>query len=34
MNISGWIQLAFYVLVLLAITKPLGSSGSLTEFWE
>src|SRR5260221_2717800 len=24
MNISGWIQLAFYVLVLLAITKPLG----------
>jgi len=24
MNISGWIQLAFYVLVLLLITKPLG----------
>ena len=24
MNISGWIQLALYVLVLLAITKPLG----------
>ena len=24
MNISGWIQLAFYVAVLLAITKPLG----------
>ena len=24
MNISGWIQLALYVAVLLAITKPLG----------
>ena len=24
MNISGWIQLALYVLVLLVITKPLG----------
>jgi potassium-transporting ATPase potassium-binding subunit len=24
MNISGWIQLAFFVLVLLLITKPLG----------
>jgi K+-transporting ATPase ATPase A chain len=24
MNISGWIQLAFYLLVLLLITKPLG----------
>jgi K+-transporting ATPase ATPase A chain len=24
MNISGWLQLALYVLVLLAITKPLG----------
>lgn len=24
MNISGWIQLAFYIIVLLLITKPLG----------
>ncbi len=24
MNISGWVQLALYMLVLLAITKPLG----------
>jgi K+-transporting ATPase ATPase A chain len=24
MNISGWIQLTLYVLVLLLITKPLG----------
>jgi hypothetical protein len=24
MNSSGWIQLIFYVAILLAITKPLG----------